>query len=67
MPGKNKIAVSGTPKKGKQEHDEDAGGKSDDCSDLTDNNHETDDMASKSFPQKVSSLVLGLVAKLSSR
>ena len=25
----------------------------DDCSDLTDNNHETDEQAPKSFPQKV--------------
>lgn len=29
-------------------------GKQDDCSDLTDNNPETDDSTSKSFPQKVS-------------
>jgi hypothetical protein len=26
----------------------------DECSDLTDNNHETDEQAPKSFPQKVS-------------
>jgi hypothetical protein len=36
-----------------QSHEVDSG-KQDDCSDLTDNNPETDESTSKSFPQKVS-------------
>jgi hypothetical protein len=60
MPVKNKNADGGNvmPKNKKQdlEQDEDDDGKQDDCSDLTDNNHETDESTSKSFPQKVSSL-----------
>lgn len=31
----------------------------DDCSDLTDNNHETDEQAPKSFPQKVCASLYG--------
>lgn len=44
------------------EEDDDVEGKQDDCSDLTDNNHETDESTSKSFPQKVS-LVPTIFAK----
>ena len=59
MPVKNKnVDGSNVPGKNKKldlEDDDDADGKQDDCSDLTDNNHETDESSSKSFPQKVSS------------
>jgi hypothetical protein len=61
MPIKNKngdkgiIQGSSKGKKQAPEKSEDSGDKNDDCSDLTDNNHETDESTSKSFPLKVSS------------
>lgn len=62
MSNKNKNVdgdnVTAKSKKQILEDDEDAEGKQDDCSDLTDNNHETDESTSKSFPQKVSILFL---------
>jgi hypothetical protein len=62
MPVKNKTADKGIllpvgASKGKKqvtEKSEDSEEKHDDCSDLTDNNHETDESTSKSFPQRVS-------------
>jgi hypothetical protein len=54
MPVKNE----GTECKKHPEQEDDAEGKQDDCSDLTDHNHETDESTSKSFPQKVSSHTL---------
>jgi hypothetical protein len=66
MPGKNKNADRGEgaakAMKIETEHDNDDDGKQDDCSDLTDNNHETDESTSKSFPQKVSFLTLFLLS-----
>ncbi len=60
MPVKNKNGDGGnTPSKSKKlvdEDEKDADGKQDDCSDLTDNNNDTDESTSRSFPQKVSSL-----------
>ena len=65
MPVKNKnVDGSNVPGKNKKldlEDDDDADGKQDDCSDLTDNNHETDESSSKSFPQKVSSWSMLLI------
>lgn len=59
MPVKNKNGFGeNTPSKSKKlvdEDEKDADGKHDDCSDLTDNNNDTEESTSRSFPQKVSS------------
>ena len=59
MPVKNKNGFGeNTPSKSKKlvdEDEKDADGKHDDCSDLTDNNNDTEESTSRSFPQKVRS------------